>query len=64
MAELYSIWQEGIEGYTFTWRAQLHGFVGQFPTRASAELYVAAVKHERSRNKGMQPAANVTTKRR
>ena len=61
--ELYTVWDSELE-VPFSWRVQLHGFIGQFATRELAERFVAAVKHERSRNKGMAPAANVTTKKR
>ena len=64
MPDLYAIWQDPNITLTFRWRAQLHGFIGQFLTQENAERFVAAVKHERSRNKGMAPAANVTTKKR
>ena len=64
MPEMYTIWQDVNHTLTFCWRAQLHGFIGQFLTQENAERFVAAVKHERSRNKGMAPAASVTTKKR
>lgn len=64
MPDLYTIWEASDGPNVFGWRCQLHGFIGQFPTKEAAERYVAAVKHERSRNKGMAPSEKVTTKKR
>lgn len=62
--ELYTIWQATDGPLAFGWRAQLRGFIGQFATKEAAERYVAAVKHERARDKGMAPATKATTKKR
>ncbi len=61
--ELYTIWEATDGANGFGWRAQLHGFIGHFKTRHAAERYVAAVKYERARDRGMAPAEKATTKK-
>lgn len=64
---LYDIWEApavvtGIEG-PGTHRAQLHGYIGHFPSQGHAERYVAAIKAARARAEGIQPAKTVAKKK-
>jgi hypothetical protein len=44
--ELFDTWWE--EGVKFPWKAQLLGYVGNFPTQDAASDYVETVKHFRA----------------
>lgn len=47
--ELFEVWEEPNPApHTFPWRAQLSGYVGQFPTEEKAKSYVAAVEKYRA----------------
>lgn len=64
---LYDIWEEpavvtGIHG-PGTHRAQLHGYIGHFPSQGHTERFVATVKAARERESGIQPAKTVSKKK-
>lgn len=45
---LYEIWTNPDEaGQVHPWKAQLHGYVGHFPSEEAAFMYVQAVKVHR-----------------
>jgi hypothetical protein len=48
--ELFDIWQEQEPKIPeLPWRAQLDGYVAQFPNQAAAERYVTAVKVQQAK---------------
>jgi hypothetical protein len=50
--ELFNIWQEQEPKIPeLPWRAQLDGYVAQFPNQAAAERYVTAVKVQQAKSR-------------